>query len=91
MTTYQEFKQDLNKYMKGVTITFIKIVLLIVVVSFGMNLFGVKVDDTDKNKWTRSGMRLRTDHGTGVQYLESADGVLTPRLNADGSLVVIVE
>lgn len=46
-------------------------------------------DGTDKDWRTRSGFTLRTDWGTGCQYLE-ARGKLTPRLRADGSQVCIV-
>lgn len=35
-------------------------------------------------KGKRSGLIVRTDYGTGVQYLESPFGGLTPRLDADG-------
>ena len=36
-------------------------------------------DPTDGKE--RSGMILRTDYGTGRQYLESINGGITPRLN----------
>ena len=42
-------------------------------------------DDTDGYK--RSNMALRTDYGTGCQYLESHTGALTPRMSADGKHV----
>ena len=44
--------------------------------------FTTDKDDTDGPK--RSNMVLRTDYGTGCQYLESHTGVLTPRMSADG-------
>ena len=43
-------------------------------------------DDTD-GKSVRSGMELRTDFGTGCQYLESKGGGITPRLKSDGRQV----
>lgn len=43
---------------------------------------GYKKDSTDGHD--RSNMILRTDYGTGCQYLESRTGVLTPRLNTNG-------
>lgn len=46
---------------------------------------GNQKDDTDGYK--RSNMALRTDYGTGCQYLESHTGVLTPRMSADGKHV----
>lgn len=35
----------------------------------------------------RSGMALRTDHGTGCQYLVSPWGGITPRFDRDGKQV----
>lgn len=40
-------------------------------------------DSTDSPSH-RSGMRPRTDYGTGCQYLETSKGHLTPRMGADG-------
>lgn len=40
-------------------------------------------DDTD-NKDKRSGLILYTDHGTGVQYVGTMWGSITPRLGQDG-------
>jgi hypothetical protein len=40
-------------------------------------------DATDSGPAQRSGMTLRTDYGTGCQYL-SKDGVLAPRMTASG-------
>lgn len=42
-------------------------------------------DDTDASQLERSGVRLRTDHATGCQYLEGAGGGLTPRRDASGN------
>lgn len=49
---------------------------------------GYGMDDTDTDSWNRSGVIVRTDAKTGVQYLETAGGAITPRLNADGTLHV---
>lgn len=35
----------------------------------------------------RSGLNLYIDHGTGVHYVGTSDGGLTPRVCADGALV----
>lgn len=43
-----------------------------------------KTDATDASRTVRSGMKLRTDHGTGCQYLESSSGYLIPRLDGQG-------
>lgn len=42
-------------------------------------------DDTDEPKGERSGMRILVDHKTGLQYLTTAFGGLTPRLDRDGN------
>ncbi|WP_311270524.1 hypothetical protein [Sphingobium sp. WCS2017Hpa-17] len=41
-------------------------------------------DATDPPSGARSGVRLRTDSGTGCQYLETKGGALTPRMGRDG-------
>lgn len=48
------------------------------------NIFSVGVDDTDVDAWNRSGMRVYTDAKTGVQYLGTARGGLTVRVDKDG-------
>ena len=45
-------------------------------------------DDTDP-PGERSGLAVYTDHRTGVQYLSTGRGGLTPRLNADGTIRII--
>ncbi len=45
-------------------------------------------DDTDSANKERSGLVLRTDHGTGCQYLLTPwDRAITPRMGADGKQV----
>ena len=48
------------------------------------NIFSVGVDDTDADAWNRSGMRVYTDHKTGVQYLGARSGGLAVRVDKDG-------
>lgn len=38
------------------------------------------IDPTDKDAWHRSGVSIVVDHGTGMQYLKTPEGYLTPRL-----------
>lgn len=38
----------------------------------------------DDSRQVRSGMALRTDHGTGCQYLQTWSGGITPRLDGTG-------
>lgn len=51
------------------------------------NVSGLGVDDSDFDAWHRSGMAVRTDARTGVQYLESSGGCIVPRLDASGQPV----
>jgi hypothetical protein len=46
-------------------------------------------DDSDSPTGEKSGLRVRTDHKTGVQYLETEDGGITPRLLQDGTIAKI--
>ena len=48
-------------------------------------VFGLGLDATDAGTWNRSGLRLHMDYGTGCQYVSTAGGGLSPRINADGS------
>lgn len=49
-----------------------------------INLFGYGTDDSDLDKSHRSGVKVITDYKTGLQYLETSKGGITPRLNVDG-------
>lgn len=44
------------------------------------------VDGTDRDWRHRSGFALRTDHGTGCQYLQSGDALI-PRLDVTGKQI----
>ena len=59
--------------------------VLIMIVTFTLivlwDVFLRKLDSSDKSRWERSNMSIRTDHLTGLQYLEGKRGGLTPRLN----------
>lgn len=46
------------------------------------------VDNSDKNRLKRSGMKIRTDYMNCVQYFESNAGTITKRVNVDGSAVL---
>lgn len=41
-------------------------------------------DDSESPTGKRSGLRPRTDHLTGCQYLETKDGGITPRVDRHG-------
>jgi hypothetical protein len=59
--------------------------LLLIVVSFALGWFSLH-DDTDPPSG-RFGMEVKTDCLTGLQYLASASGGLTPRLGKDGAQI----
>jgi hypothetical protein len=70
--------------MKTSTIIWILLFSLLVAFLVMRTLFGWGLDDTDLDKWHRSGMTVYTDYKTGVQYLSNGFGTLTPRLGTDG-------
>lgn len=49
-------------------------------------IWGFLGDETDSPS-QRSGLALRTDHGTGCQYLVSLYGGITPRMDSSGKQV----
>jgi hypothetical protein len=60
-------------------------VLAIVAVVLLVNYTGYGVDDSDRDGWHRSGVSVITDHKTGLQYLSTWTGGITPRLAPDGT------
>lgn len=51
---------------------------------------GSKRDATDQQpKGKRSGLMIRTDYQTGVQYVEGAFGGLTVRVDRDGKPITV--
>jgi hypothetical protein len=62
------------------------IIILLFLIAVAVVFWPGRMDSTDKDYWSRSGMRLHTDHKTGVQYVSGPRGGLTPRLKADGTL-----
>lgn len=59
------------------------VVLFTFVLNFFINLF-FGLDDSDKGMLDRSGLKIRTDAKTGLQYFETTGGGITPRLGVDG-------
>jgi len=77
---------------RGMLVEFGKWMLLgfgiVFVLGWAVQQLGYGWDSTDnRGAGLHSNMRLRTDYGTGCQYLESRDGALTPRLNRAGRQV----
>jgi len=77
------------EFAKGVLFLIFYLYIATYILLFVYNGFIKNIDETDLTRWKRSGVKLRIDYGTGVQYLESRTGYLTPRLNADGSVMII--
>ena len=48
-------------------------------------------DDSDASAWSRSGLRLHTDHLTGCQYFQAPNGGLLQRLDRDGRHICITK
>lgn len=85
MTTAQQNGYDFAKGVaKYIARCFLIGLVIFGVYAFTRNALGWDVDDTDRDGWTRSGLRLHTDFQTGVQYVATPDGALTPRLGPDG-------
>ena len=73
--------QTLGKYV-------IIVIILVVLYSVAARHFRWDYNDTDNMaNGHRSQVALRTDYGTGCQYLESSDGFLTPRMNSSGKQI----
>lgn len=66
---------------------FYKIFFWVILIWF--SIFSLTVDNTDKNVFYRSDLGLKTDYGTGNQYLTTFWGGITPRLDKDGNIVNI--
>jgi len=60
-----------------------------VIAAYGImaNAFGWGVDNSDADNWHRSGLRIYTDHLTGVQYVRAGDA-LCVRVDANGDPVL---
>ena len=77
MEVYNEIKKDLGFF-----------IFAIVLIGAILNGFGLSLDDSDKNGWTRSGVSVITDYKTGLQYL-SRGGAMIPRVDINGKHIRI--
>ena len=77
-----DFAKGIGQYLSRWIFTALIILGLF---AFIRNQFGRGLDDSDKDGWNRSGLRIHTDAKTGIQYLATKDGALTPRLDATGN------
>jgi hypothetical protein len=64
------------------------VIIAIAAISIFRHAFGLGIDDTDKNRWNRSGLRVYTDHKTGLQYLSDGKGGLILRQDRDGKPII---
>lgn len=62
-------------------------IAFLVVLTLFVNFMGWGVDNSDASAWERSGLRIYTDHLTGVQYVSDGNS-LTVRVHPDGSPVL---
>ena len=49
-----------------------------------INLMNIATDDSDRDGFHRSGFTVQTDYKSGLQYLVTQQGGVTPRLDVDG-------
>lgn len=84
------YRQMGSQITLGILDRIAAVILLGITIAVLLNWAGwwSDVDDTDKDKWTRSNIELITDYGTGVQYLYKG-GALIPRLDKDGKIIVV--
>jgi len=75
---YEKFKEDLRGYVLKVLGIAIFLMLLYSVMPF-------TTDITDGGVFSRSGVHLRIDHGTGCHYLEGAGGGMIQRVDKEGN------
>ncbi len=77
-----------DKYVIGIGFDFTMGVMLYFasgyVLFYGLQVFFTKFDNTDAPK-KRSGLKIKIDNETGVNYLENQSGDLILRINADGT------
>jgi len=88
-----EYKKIGYEFTKGalsyIATFFIGVIIIIGLFILIGNFFNVNVDDSDFSSWNRSGLKIYTDYKTGVQYLGTKSGHLTPRITRDGEIVII--
>lgn len=80
--------EDLKRYTRWLVCWLVCWLLLAYFVGMLIGESPIGRDDSDRGTWgQRSGMKPRTDHLTGCQYLEAVSGGLTPRLDRGGKQI----
>lgn len=82
---------NLNKLIEGAATSVawvgIRIWIVLIVINTAWNYFGIGLGSSDLDSRNRSGVHIRTDHLTGVQYVETTKGGITPRIDKHGIVV----
>lgn len=68
------------------------LIVVAMVISYLINSTPYGRDDSDVGKWfgKRSGLSVMTDNKTGLQYLVTSKGGITPRLDSSGKQLIEV-
>lgn len=74
--------------MKYISKYVIAVIIILIVTTYIDNTYNFRVDDTDKDGWNRSGLRVYVDYKTGVEYVGTSKGGLCPRVNSEGKIIV---
>lgn len=74
---------------KAIANYFILGCVLFGIISAIVAYLGIGIDDSDLDKYTRSGVKIITDYKYGTQYIETTKGHITPRLDKSGKYVVV--
>lgn len=76
-----EYRKLGREFAKGVIDVLAVLLIISIIISFIWGVYFQDTDNTDKNKYERSGMILYKDHGTGIEYLGTPNGGLVRREN----------
>lgn len=76
---------ELLEALKAWTHWILAWIFILIILSYFISLLPIGLDDSDLSASKRSDMKIYTDYKTGLQYLGTSKGGLTPRLNNDGS------
>lgn len=81
-------------YVKGaIRYVFHNVAIAIIIIWIAIlfaNGFDFKTDNSDYDGWNRSGLKIHTDALTGVQYVSTRGGGLTPRIDIHGDLIYLM-
>ena len=72
---------------RGAVSYFGTLVLIAIFLAAIWDASGMRSRDATDSPTERSGLKPRTDYGTGCQYLETSDGAITPRLDRTGKQI----